>query len=236
MTPHDPWLLMGGVAGLYLYDSVILLFHNEVVLETSRHGCRVFGGGVLEFGGRRPFLPHPCFPHRPLIRLGWPGGGSADWRSARNRRVRLALSIIAPWTWLLLALLFVALPAVLWLGTQGALLGWLALTYLVIAAMLLHVCRHRKALNLSRRALIALAFDALLCAPFAINLVRKISLRQQAPELRSAASALLAPAERTVLARILVERIRTSLSFMEPGSAGSDALHAYLQHFEEGSS
>lgn len=234
MTPHDQWMLMGGVVGLYLYDSALLLFHNEVVLEARRRGYLVSAGGVLEFGGRHLFLPNPCCPHRLLIRAGWPDGESPDRRSARWKRSRLALSIIAPWTWLLLGLFLVALPGALWVGTNVVLLGWLLLTYAAIAAMLLQVYRHRNALNLSRRAVIALAFDALLCAPFAINMVRKISLRQAAPDLRSVAASRLSSAENSVLTGILRERIHTSLSFVEPGSDASDALHAYLKRFEDG--
>lgn len=234
MTSHDQWLLMGGVVGLYLYDSALLLFHNEIVLEARRRGYRVSAGGALEFGGRHLYLPNPCCPHRPLIRVGWQAGESPDRRGARGNRTRLALSVIAPWTWLLLGLFFVALPCALWIGTNVLLLGWLALTYAVVAAMLLHVNFHRKALNLSQRAVIALAFDVLLCSPFAINTIRKISLRQIAPGLRSVAAARLSPAENAALTRILRERIQVSLGFVEPDSDASDALHAYLKHFEDG--
>src|SRR6185312_8178370 len=151
MLPHDQWLLMGAVAGLYLYDAALLLFHNEVVLEARRRGYVVSVGSVLELRGRHLFLPNPCFPHRALARLSWPHGGSPDWRPTRWKRSMLALSVIAPWTWLLLGLFFVGLPCALQFGTDVVLLGWLALTYLVIATMLVQVCRHRKALDLAPR-------------------------------------------------------------------------------------
>lgn len=231
---HDQWLLMGGVVGLYLYDSALWLFHNEIVLEARRRNYHVSGGGILEFGGRHLFLPNPCCPHRVLVRLSWSAVESSDRRGTRWIRTRLALSVIARWTWMLLGLFFVGLPCALWVGTNAVLLSWLVLTYLVIGAMLMQVYRYRKALNLSRRAVIALAFDALLCAPFAINTIRKISLRQAAPSLRTAASSLLSSTENAVLTGILRERIQTSLSFMEPGSDASDALLAYWKHFEGG--
>lgn len=234
--PHDQWLLMGGVIGLYLYDSALLLFHNEVVLEVRRSGYIVSGGSALEFGGRHLFLPNPCFPHRMLVRLSWPDDSSPAWRVARWKRAKLALSVIAPWTWLLLGLFFVGLPCSLLIGTNIVLLGWLVLTYVAIATVLVQVCRHRRALNLSPRAVVALAFDALLCAPFAINIVRKISLHQGASSsLHAFASSMLSPAENAALAGILRGRIRISLDFLEPGSERSDALHAYLRHFEDGS-
>lgn len=228
---------MIGVVGLYLHDSVLLLFHNEIVLEAKRSGYNVSGGAALEFGGRHVFLPNPCCPHRMLIRLSWAAGGASDVHTQpiRWKRVGCALSAVAPWTWTLFGLFFLGLPCALWLGTNAVLLSWLALTYLVLATMLMQVWRHRRALNLSRRAVAALAFDVLLCAPFAINIIRKISLRQApAPDLRAVASSMLSPAENVVLAGILRERIQVSLGFMELGSEAGDALNAYLKHFEDG--
>lgn len=235
MLLHDQWLLMGAIAGLYLYDSVMLLFHNEVALEACSKGYLVSVGSTLELGGRHLFLPNPCFPHRALARLSWPHGGSPDWRPVRWKRSLLALSVIAPWTWLLLALFFVGLPCALQFGTDVVLLGWLLLTYLVIAAMLVQVCRHRKALGLAPRAVVALAVDALLCAPFALNIIRKISLRQaSAASLRGFAAAMLSPAENATLAGMLRGRIDISLDHVEPGSEASKTLRGYLNPDEDG--
>ncbi|MBB6245023.1 hypothetical protein [Rhodanobacter sp. A1T4] len=238
MTLHDHWLLMAGIAVLYLYDSALLLFHNEIVLETRRTGYLVSGGSVMEFRGRHLFLPNPLCPHRALVRLSWAADEpmTSGALRTRGRRVRLALAVIAPWTCALLGLFFVALPCALWVGTDVLLLGWLILTYLTIAAMLWQVWRARKALSLSGKAVVALAFDALLCAPFAINMVRKINLRQELPSLRSVALSRLSPAENVVLSGILRQRIEASLGFLEPGTEASNALLAYLKRFEDGMS
>ena len=230
---------MAGIAALYLYDSALLLFHNEIVFELRRGGCRVSGGSVMELRGRHLFVPHPCCPQRALVRLTWsPDGPSGSGTgTAIPRRLRMALAAIAPWTWALLSLFFAGLPCVLWFGTNASLLIWLLLTYLVIGAMLWRVYRHRRALNLSRRDFAALAFDALLCAPFAINVVRKISLRQRPSiSLRGMASSTLSPAETAALSAILRRKIEMSLGFLEPGTERSDGLIAYLKHFEGGQS
>ncbi len=232
--PHEHWLLMGAIACLYIYDSALLLFHNEVVLEARPRRYVVSVGSAMEFGGRHLFLPNPCFPHRALARLSWPDGGSADWRPARWKRSQLALSLISPWTWLLLALFFGALPLSLWFGTDAVLLGWLVLTYLTIAAMLVQVFRHRKALGLPPRAVLALAGDALLCAPFALNIVRKISLRQaSAATLHAFASSLLSADESATLAAQLHDRIRSSLDHLEPDSDASTTLRGYLNRCKD---
>jgi len=236
MTLYDQWWLMAGIAGLYLYDSVLLLFHDEVVLEARRGNCLVSGGTAMEFRGRHLFLPNPLCPHRPLMRLNWRADEAADngTPSTRRRRTRLALSVIAPWTWLLLGLFFIGLPGALWFGTDLLLLGWLLLTYLIIVLTIGQVWRHHNALNLTGRAVVALAFDALLCAPFAINMVRKISLRQvPRPSLGVVASSMLSPAEHIQLCGILRERIQISLDFQEPDTAASRSLRAYLKRIED---
>jgi hypothetical protein len=38
MILHDGLLLLGGVVALYLYDSALLLYHNDLVLIVRRNG------------------------------------------------------------------------------------------------------------------------------------------------------------------------------------------------------
>lgn len=235
MLQHDQWLLLVAIACLYLYDSALLLFHNEVVVEARGGGHVVSGGSVIELGRRHLYLPNPCCPHRALLRLSWPDGGSEHWRPAPWTRSRLALAALAPWTWWLLMLFFITLPLALQFGNSAVLLGWLLLIYLSILAMLMQVWRHRQVLGLTSRAVLGLAVDALLCAPFALNIVRKISLRQAASmPLRPLATLLLSAAERDTLAALLRERINLSLDHLEPGSQASEALGAYLDSYKEG--
>lgn len=236
MTLHDVLLLLGGVVGLYLYDSALLLYHNEIVLESRRNGCRVSGGSTFELRGRHVFLPNPFFPNRPLFRLNWPEHGefNGSAQSVPSRRIVVALSAIAPWTLLLLLLFAVALPyTLLVLQSAQALLAWMACVYAAIVLTLLHVYRYRKALNLSGRAVAAIALDALLCAPFALNIVRKIGLRQRFDgDLRVVAATRLSPKAVNDLAGILHERIHASLQFVEPDAPAFEALKTYLHHFE----
>ncbi|MBE1159419.1 hypothetical protein [Dyella acidiphila] len=236
MSLHDGLLLLGGVVALYLYDSALLLYHNEIVLIGAGGSYRVSAGSGLELGGRHVLLPSPWLPHQPLFRLSWPQQGvyAHEPQSMRNRRVRIGLTAVAPWVLVLLILFGAGLPCVLFVsGRLDVLLAWITLVYAVIVLALLQVYRHRKALNLSGRAVAAIALDALLCAPFALNIVRKIGLRQKLDvDLRTVAKSLPAPAlaELTVILR---QRIHTSLGFVEPGDAATHTLTAYLAAFEE---
>jgi hypothetical protein len=236
MTLHDVLLLLGGVVVLYLYDSALLLYHNEIVLVSGRKGCRVSGGSTLELRGRHVYLPNPLCPHRPLFRLNWPEHGqfSGSTKPVPSRRIVVALSVIAPWTLLLLFIFAIGLPyTLLVLQSAQALLVWLAVVYAVIILTLLHVYWHRKALNLSGRAVAAIALDSLLCAPFALNIVRKIGLRQRFDgDLRVVAATRLSPQAVNDLAGILHQRIHASLHFVEPDAPAFEALKTYLHHFE----
>lgn len=236
MTLHDGLWLLGGVVALYLYDSALLLFHNEIVLVGERHGYGVSAGSGFELGGRHVFLPSPFCPHQPVFRVSWPQHGllTESVPTVRVRRVRVALAAIAYWMILLLMLFAVALPYVLLVARDvQLLLMWIGAVYATIAMILLHVYRHRKALNLSRRAVAAIALDALLCIPFALNTVRKIGLRQHFDvDLRAAASSMLSDDARNQLLVILRQRIHTSLGFVESDEAASRALTAYLNDFE----
>lgn len=236
MTLHDGLLLLGGVVVLYLYDSALLLFHNEVVLLGERRSYGVSAGSAFELGGRHVFMPLPFFPHQPLFRMNWPEHGASSHNTPilRIQRVRVALAAMAYWVILLLLLFAVGLPYVLLVARDmHLLLGWIAAVYAVIAIMLAHVYRYRKALNLSSRAVAAVALDVLLCAPFALNIVRKIGLRQHFDmDLRTVASSLLSEKARSQLLVILRQRIRISLGFIESDDTATHALTAYLDHFE----
>lgn len=236
MSLHDGLLLLGGVVLLYLYDSALLLYHNEIVVIGRCKDYRVSAGSGFELGGRHVFLPQPFCPHQSLFRLGWPEQGvlADDVQAIRMHRVRVALALLAPWTWLLFVLFAAGLPYVLFVsGHLEVLLAWVATVYGVILATLALVYRLRKPLNLSGRDVAAVAMDALLCAPFALNIIRKIGLRQHFKvDLRRVASTMLPGPAVQALTAILRQRIQTSLGFVEPDQPAYQTLADYLADFE----
>jgi hypothetical protein len=234
MLAHDQWLLMLAIACLYIYDSSLLLFHNELVMESIGDRYVVSGGCNMELRGRHVFVPNPLLPHRALARLSWPQESASPWRPSRWKRSRLALRVIAPWTWILWATFFVALPLLLFVGTSVSLLIWLVVTYLTILGMMWQTWRLRKVLGLTTRDVWALALDAALCAPFAMNLVRKISIRQSSPtNLHSFADSLLDRDDHASLVALLRERIGISLVHVDPDSEANSTLNSYLDRFKE---
>lgn len=162
-------LLPLGAAAFYLYDCCLLLFAEEVIwVWTGAAWVRTLPTDVV-IARRRLWVLNPLRPDRAAYR------GSGDTLPSAPVA---ALRPLQGMVWLLLALLALALPIVsVGLGAGLALLLVFGLFYAAVALLLTLIWRRRAALGLTTRAYLALAADCLLCPPFAINVVRRISLR-----------------------------------------------------------
>jgi hypothetical protein len=208
MTPTELWLPIGAAA-FYLYDSCCLLWQNELMFTRGRNRWLVHGGTELRVSGRRVFLPNPLLPSRAQVQVRWSlsetrpddGNPSADWL--------LALRPIAVINQMQL-LLLLALPLIAWtLGAGLVLLCLFAVFYICTLAALTIAWRRRGAMGLPTRAFWFLVLDALACAPFAVNLTRKISMRHgvAGDPLRFAARNLDAAA-RDTMRQLISARVR----------------------------
>jgi hypothetical protein len=179
MHSFEVWLPIGAI-GLYLFDSVLMLYSNEVLFlrQASRWGF-VMSSSLL-LGGRRLCLVNPLIPAIPHFQVHW---SEQDTRQEQESEHELSsfLAALRPLQYLVSALwlLLVALPVDLFLfGTGPELLALMGAFYGVILAALGYTYARRAVLRLSVRSFLALSFDALACAPFSINLVRKLALRR----------------------------------------------------------
>jgi len=176
MTPVELWLPVGAI-GFYLYDSLQPLWQNEMLYIRAAKHWRIVADSPLRGGGRRLVLPSPLLPHRAQFRVAW---SLADRRSTATAELDSLFAALRPLGVIcqLLLWLLLLLPPVCWLlGAGVALLAQFALYYLLLIVALVLVFRRRDALGLPTRAFWSLAFDVLACAPFAVNLVRKLTLR-----------------------------------------------------------
>lgn len=173
-------LLPLGAIGLYLFDSVLLLYSNELLLLPRSRRWSFAEGSTLLVAGRRVYLPNPLTPGTPQFRVRW---SEADPRQEHEEGGELErfFRALRPVQYLVMALLVIllALPVELLLyGTGIELLAVMAAFYLVTLATLACIFARRRELRVSGRSFLALCFDSLACAPFAINLVRKLTLRR----------------------------------------------------------
>lgn len=207
MTPVELWLPVGAI-GFYLYDSLQPLWQNEVLYERAGTHWRIVADSPVRRWGRRLVLPNPLLPQRPQFRVAW---SLDDKRAASTPELSGFLSALRPLGLIcqvLLGLLLLLLPVCWLLGAGIVLLVQFALYYLLIIAALVLVFWRRESLGLRTRAFWSLAFDVLACAPFAVNLVRKLSLRRglEGDPLAFAAREFDAPA-RGALALLIRQRL-----------------------------
>lgn len=178
-----PMLVVGAIA-LYVFDSAMLLYGNEFVLVRRNGRWHLARPGALEFSSRRPYIPNPFTPHRPQFRLHWAlSGDGHDGDGVHElppqddflRAISMVGLGVIP-----LAVVLAMGPVLLVLGYTSSiyLLAWMAVAYLDVVCLLVLVYRSRIALGLATSAFGGLALESLLCAPFALNLVRKISERR----------------------------------------------------------
>lgn len=228
---------MLAAAGLYLYDSALLLYGDEgIVAATGRKGWAVRFGSGIQIRGRNLFIPSPLLPHRPIFRLAWKahaGAAGAD-RSWTERRA--LFEPLAPLVWGMAASIFVLLPLGLFSRLGGAMvLAAITLLYLNIIALLGWVALKRARFGLTGARLARLAFDALICSPFALNLVRKLSAELPVDEdLVDAARRLQKAEEWEASRRQIIARIDEELDFADAESARASALKALKSELERG--
>ncbi|KLD75317.1 hypothetical protein Y886_27815 [Xanthomonas hyacinthi DSM 19077] len=228
------WWLLVGVVGMYLYDATLLLYHNEVVLFEGRDGSWLFSvGSDFELAGRHVYVPALLAPHRAELRLRWssarvPSALTAP-RGLRAWRIGVAASAL-PVT--LVAMIFAVLPVVL-LSNVLVLLGWMVAVYAAIAFAVFRVWRLRKVTGIGGKEFTGIASDALLCAPYSLDLVRKQGLHAAGRfDLVSTARRLLDAGERLRLAGAIRGRLQRQMDIEEAGSERHAQLTTYLQHIE----
>jgi hypothetical protein len=173
-------LLPLGAIGLYLFDSTLLLYSNEFLLMHRPGGWGFAESSAFLLAGRRVCIPNPLTPGTPQFRVRW---SEADPRQEQEEAGELErfFRALRPVQYLVVALLVIllALPVELFLyGTGIELLAVMAAFYLVTLATLGYIFVRRRELRVSGRSFLTLCFDSLACAPFAINLVRKLALRR----------------------------------------------------------
>jgi hypothetical protein len=169
---------------MYLLDGLLLLEPGELVLVRVRGGKwrPQFGAHGWKLSGREPFLPNPLTPWRPLVRMRC---DLARDLTAAGRAGRIALPVVGASAQaavgLLLGLIFVALPACLFVyPATPVTVTVVVLIYASSAASLWFIHAQRQALGMSLPAFAKLCGESIVCPPLCLNAVRKASLRAPA--------------------------------------------------------
>lgn len=170
--------MMIAVVGLYLYDSALLLYCNEAML-IPKGKCNwsvVFGSENLRVVGKQLYIPNPFQMHRPLFRASWQYYGSPKYQEPWDPP-RKSFMPLAPLVWNMAIALFLFLPLGLFTRLGDSILrAALVLLFSSILIALVWVWIHRAEFRIGTKRFAGLAFESLVCPPFALNLVRHVAM------------------------------------------------------------
>ena len=175
--PSFEVLLVLGVFGFYFYDSFMLLNINELILTRSvkswSYKFPILGFQLLK---KFPFLPNLLTPNVALFQVLWPTNDDNLDSKALDVFIK-SLIPIQMTVIILLLLILIYLPIVAFIYGSGVeLLILFSTIYIVIASILIYIFTQKNNLHLTNIKFISIAFESIICPPFALNMVRKISL------------------------------------------------------------
>jgi hypothetical protein len=179
-------LFILGLVGLYLYDSAQLRFYNEFFISYGFGNKLNYGSLFPSIHFAKKFLSFPdvMFPHRLQFHCQWQLHTLNPQHIQLNqdiKHIHQYNKILQPLkysTLLVMICTLIILPLALLLQSSYTVLA--ILTILIYGLHLLnsfYIFMQRRSLQLSKKFLSHLLLDTLLCPPFALNSLRKISLQ-----------------------------------------------------------
>ncbi len=236
------WLMVG-IIGFYIADSVILSFHNEILLSASSGTSwgYVQHGSGLELAGKYLNVPHVFKPYQLVFKLRWqpkvPAGTQLQldtvYQLRQLARVILPLQILV---FFLALQVLILIPVIIYLFGLGLLFLIVLLTvYFTTLLALLFVVVKRRVFNLSLAACAKLAFDVLVCPPFSVNLLRKLGISQSVvlDGLLVAEQLLAAQAYQLLLQDVIKELTMMQVLLDDTAGDKYQQLEDYKQHLEQ---
>lgn len=230
MLSFEVALPVGAIA-LYLYDCSVLLFGNELVYIRDSGRWKAAGGFDLFVFGKRVCLPSPLAPRALIFRVAWSEndartGVAEDWPQPSLLQALKPLQFIGSALHLMLLLLLPLLS--IFFGAGLLLLGLFGAFYLLTVSALIVAWRRREMLGLRGKAFWMLALDVIACPPFAVNMVRKITLPLQLDGNPLAfAHRVFAGPERRQLIALLRARVDELLASRDPQGESAIRLTAF---------
>jgi hypothetical protein len=218
----------------YLYDSSVLLYSNEAILTCDRAQRWTATTGWIGFvlAGRSLCLLNPFTPYRPSFRLSWdfnllePETKDREWPKRAQE-----FESIAPLTVTAGIALFLMLP--LGMFTEFGRYAVISAVVVLYGSILLALFQLRRKQILAaagRRHFWGFAFECLACPPFAVNMVRRITLRDRIAEPAPLAAVRLLDADRWAeLRERCISRIDDAIQRVGEDSHEQKVLEAQKQ-------
>lgn len=220
MSIPDSVKLMAIMAGFLLYDSALLLYANEALLSLKKGQWRIhYGSTHFTIAGKSVFIANPFALHRPLYRLAWHDAHAGSRPTEDLAAIDHGLSKLAPLVGLSAVAQFVLLPTILFWGfTLPNLIFAAILIYTANILLITAVFWNRTQFELTRKQIISLAIEYLLCPPIALNIIRRLSLARSFKDDLSVVARSLLSAEDWQKTRLMME-VQIDQKIESPGSA-----------------
>ncbi|RZF56866.1 hypothetical protein EXE30_01000 [Acinetobacter halotolerans] len=176
-------LITIGIVGFYIYDSAHLYFYNEFNIQKglgSTFKSQLLSRQLNIFH-KYLFIPNLWFSHQLLFKCAWKIKDSDPTIHPHDIiHLKNISQTLKPLQWVNILLFVLTLAVLPFLITFKAGYLTLAIILVIIYSLnlisILFVIVKREKLQLSWLKIMQLSLDALLCPPFALNLLRKISL------------------------------------------------------------
>lgn len=237
MLIPDEVLLAVGAVGFYVVDSIVFLRVNEFVFLRSRNRWKyVWPSSNWTLLGRALYVPNPLRPDVAAFRVFWTDsaldGGSNDEVVARLltaiRNLRYLIQLL-----LLIFALFIA-ALISHHARIELLLILLGVFYFDIFLILLFIYLRSEILGVSTKSCVQLSFEAIVCPPLALNLLRKVTLNFEVSgdPIDFAARSFDAHVIQKLLAKML-DKVDEKLLLSDATSDDISQLESYRTKLEE---
>lgn len=222
------------IIALYASTCITFVYANEGVLQRVFRGMRLrVAGDRVRIAGRSPIWLNPFTPMFPAFRGQWgrvEAIAAAPELSARVPDVVNASAVLAPYVFAVFLYAIVGIPSALLLSGAAKALPIVGLAYLaaVVLVVRLWFLRDRFALDGKRFAL--LAFESVVCLPFAAGMVRRLSLMVPMAEDLASFVVEMPVAKRAQAIEVLAARCGELAGFHAEGSPEAIRLAHYLAY------
>lgn len=174
----EAWFVIG-IYLFYISNSLKLLHNNQLILCMTLGKWKVIcPDSQWQILRKTPYLFNPFLANSPIFCGTWSTATEANNIEAAIAIDEFvnALSPLNYFVIILFVMMCLCIPlALLTYGTGFVFLSMMLITYTTILVMLAVLYTKRTELGLSQRNYFSIAFDCIVCPPYAINLIRKIT-------------------------------------------------------------
>jgi hypothetical protein len=222
------------IIALYTSTCVTVVYANEGVLQRVFRGVRLqIADDRVRIAGRSPIWLNPFTPMFPAFRGQWgrvAAIATAPGLPTRVSEVMDASDVLAPYVFAVFLCAIVGIPAALLLGGALKALPVVGLAYLAAVVLMVRLWFLRDRFALDGKKFTMLAFESIVCLPFAAGMVRRLSLMLPLSEDLASFVADMPVVERAQAIELLAARTREMAGFHADGSPEAVHLAHYLAY------